>query len=235
MKKSTQHFVNILLQIYYEPVWSNFVIDMIKHNPSVPEHKKTHNYKFITIADLCRTLVQTGGILGEEDRMIQESLSYIHGAAHPRFSSEGIKEAPCSSVDEPVPALADRSSDDSEVDDTSNRATRMEVGTATVHASATLSTDSGREGDPTVGHDLYDDPNEHRVDDIHDFCSAIFKSVSEPLLPRLASPPTSPPKQVCSKRTGRKLKNMVTTRSSLACASRRAHQRCRWLNGPRGS
>ena len=180
---------------------------------------------------MCRTLVQTGGILGEEDPMIQESLSWTDGAAHPRFLSEGSKEAPCSSVDEPVPALADRSSDDSEVDDTSNRATRMEVGTATVHASVTLSTDSCREGDPTVGHDLYDDPNEHRVDDIHDFCSAIFKSVPEPLLLR----PTSPSKRVCSKRTGRKLKNMIVTRSSLACASWRTHQQCRWLNGPRGS
>ena len=88
-----------------------------------------------------------------------------------------------------------------------------------MHASVTLITDSFREGDPTVGHDLYGDPNEHRVDDIHDFCSAIFKSVSEPLLPRLASPPTSPPKQVCSKRT-RKLKNMVTTRSSLRLTAR---------------
>ena len=82
-----------------------------------------------------------------------------------------------------------------------------------------------------VGHDLYDDPNVHRVDDNHDFYNAIFKSIPEQLLPR----PTSPTKQVCSKRTGRKLKNMVVTRSSLACASRRAHQQCQWLNGPRGS
>ena len=138
--------------------------------------------------------------------MIQVSLSWTDGAAHPRFSSKGSKEAPCSSVDELVPALADRSLDDSEVDDTSHRATRMEVGTATVHASATL-TDSGRDGDRMVGHDLYDDPNAHRVDDIHDFCSAIFKSVPEPLLLR----PTSPSKRVCSKRTGRKRKNMVAT------------------------
>ena len=70
----------------------------------------------------------------------------------------------------------------------------MEVGTATVHASATL-TDSGRDGDRMVGHDLYDDPNAHRVDDIHDFCSAIFKNVPEPLLPR----PTSPLQQTHGK------------------------------------
>jgi hypothetical protein len=39
------------------------------------------------------------------------------------------------------------------------------------------------------------------VDDIHDFCSAIFKYVPEPLFLRL----TSPLKRVCSKHTGRKL------------------------------
>jgi hypothetical protein len=112
--------------------------------------------------------------------------------------------------------LADRSSDDGEVDDTSHRATHM----ATVHVSATPSTDSGGEGDPTVGHYLYDNPNADRVDDIHDFCSAIFKSVPEPLLPRPTSSPTSPPKWVCSKCMGRKQTNMIATRSSLRLAAR---------------
>ena len=145
--------------------------------------------------------------------MIQESLSWTDGAALPHFSPEGSKETPCSSANQLVPtmetagqnpqALAGRSSDDGEVGD----ASRMEVGTAAVHASATPNIDSGREGYPTVDHDLYDDPNADRVDDIHDFCSAIFKSVPEPLLLR----PTSPSKRVCSKRTGRKRKNMVAT------------------------
>ena len=70
----------------------------------------------------------------------------------------------------------------------------MKVGMATVHVSATPSTDSGREGDPMLGDDLYDDPNIDWVDDIHDFCSAIFKSVPKPLLPCPTSSPTLPPK-----------------------------------------
>ena len=40
---------------------------------------------------------------------------------------------------------------------------------ATVHASTTLSTDSSSEGDPMVGHNLYDDPKVDQVDDIYDF------------------------------------------------------------------
>jgi hypothetical protein len=113
----------------------------------------------------------------------------------------------------------DRSSDDGNIDDTSHQATRTEVSMATVHATATPSTNSGREGDPTVGHDLCDDPIADRVDDIHDFCSTIFKSVPEPLLPRPTSSPTSPPKRVYSRRTGRKQKNMVASRSSVRLAA----------------
>ena len=65
-------------------------------------------------------------------------------------------------------------------------------------------------------HNLYNNPNVDRVDDDHDFCSASFRSVPEPLLTH----PTSPPTRVGSNRIGRVQKTMAATRSSLRLAAR---------------
>jgi hypothetical protein len=183
---------------------------------SRPVHSRCHQHSILVspypLADLCR-MIQTGGICSrEEDPMIQESLSWTDDGKEAPLPDTTLGTVDQNPQQPPMEMF-------SENDDTEDTTATMEVNTTMAQATATSCTDPGRDGDSTVGHDLCDD-----------FCSAIFKSIPEPLLPPPTSSPTSPPKWIYSRR---KQKNMVTTRSSVRLAARPST--CRWLNRPRGS
>jgi hypothetical protein len=128
--------------------------------------------------------------------MIQESLSW----------TDGGKEAPLPNTalgtvnQNPQQPPMEMSSENGDTEDT---ATTMEVNMTMVQATTTPCTDPGRDGDSTVGHDLGDD-----------FCSAIFKSIPEPLLP--PQPPHRPPHLNGSTIEG---SGRTWSRPARACAS----------------
>jgi hypothetical protein len=96
-------------------------------------------------------------------------------------------------------------------DDIFDHVTNMDIDMMARYKKEALVDDSVVVDRCPMEHDIYDDLHVDLADADHDFCSFVFKSIPEPLLPRLSSPPT----RAGSTRARRLQRTMVATRSSL--------------------
>jgi hypothetical protein len=107
----------------------------------------------------------------------------------------------------------------------------MDIDTMVGYEKEALADDSAMVDERPMEHNIYNDLHADLEDADRDFCSFIFKSIPESLLPR----PSSPPTQAGSNHAKRMRRTMVPTRSSLHQARQLELRQCRWPSTPNRS